>query len=95
MKRLLVAIMLSSLAACAVRAEDPVDFADARLKAVVEDTLWVVDPTPTDMLGLTTGFNPKYLKRYADLHEAASAAARAYVQEVRDGTYPDAEHSHE
>jgi hypothetical protein len=37
-----------------VRAEAPVDFPDARLKAAVEDTLWVDDPTPTDMLGLTS-----------------------------------------
>lgn len=33
-------------------AEDPVHFADAALKAAVEDELWVWDPTPTDMLGL-------------------------------------------
>jgi hypothetical protein len=34
-------------------AEDPVHFADPNLKAVVEDELYVSDPTPTDMLGLT------------------------------------------
>ncbi len=34
-------------------AEEPVYFADARLKAAVEDALWLSDPTPTDMLGLT------------------------------------------
>lgn len=54
MKRLLVALMLLSFPAYAARAEDPVNFADARLKALVEDTLWVIDPTPTDMLGLTS-----------------------------------------
>ena len=47
-----------------------------------------------DMLGLTTGFNPKYLKRYADIRKAAIDAARDYVREVQDGEFPDAAHSH-
>ena len=34
-------------------AQDPVYFADARLKAVIEDALWIYDPTPADLLGLT------------------------------------------
>lgn len=48
-----------------------------------------------DMLGLTAGFNPKYLKRYADLRGASLQAARGYIEEVRAGTFPDAAHSHE
>ncbi|MES2794243.1 MAG: 3-methyl-2-oxobutanoate hydroxymethyltransferase [Planctomycetota bacterium] len=47
-----------------------------------------------DMLGLTSGFNPKYLKRFANLRGEAQQAFRDYVAEVRAGTYPDAEHSH-
>jgi 3-methyl-2-oxobutanoate hydroxymethyltransferase len=47
-----------------------------------------------DMLGLTTGFEPRYLKKYADLHGVATKAARKYIQEVQDGVYPDDEHSH-
>jgi 3-methyl-2-oxobutanoate hydroxymethyltransferase len=47
-----------------------------------------------DMLGLTTGFEPRYLKKYADLHGIATKAARKYIQEVQDGIYPDDEHSH-
>jgi len=35
-----------------VLAEEPVDFPDAALKAVVEAELWVSDPTPSDMQGL-------------------------------------------
>ena len=35
-----------------VYAQDPVYFADANLKLLVEDALWVSDPTPADMLGL-------------------------------------------
>lgn len=48
-----------------------------------------------DMLGLTEGFRPKFLKHYADLRSAAIAATQSYVAEVRDGRFPDAAHSHE
>ncbi len=49
------------IAACALLAglsaasagEEPVFFADAHLKRLVENRLWIWDPTPTDMLGLT------------------------------------------
>ena len=47
-----------------------------------------------DMLGRTVGFAPKFLKRYAELHEAELAASREYVREVAAGAYPSAEHSH-
>jgi 3-methyl-2-oxobutanoate hydroxymethyltransferase len=48
-----------------------------------------------DMLGLTPStFSPKFLKRYADLRGAASTAARAYVEEVQSGAFPDDDHSH-
>ena len=48
-----------------------------------------------DMLGMTEGFEPKFLKRYADLHQVALAATTQYLQEVREGQFPDAMHSHE
>lgn len=48
-----------------------------------------------DMLGLTDGFEPKFLKRYAQLHETVIAATRQYVGEVHEGAYPDIEHSHD
>jgi 3-methyl-2-oxobutanoate hydroxymethyltransferase len=48
-----------------------------------------------DMLGLTEGFQPKFLKQYADLRTAAFEAAQTYVAEVRDGKFPDDAHSHE
>lgn len=47
-----------------------------------------------DMLGLTAGFNPKYLKRFADLRNQAHQAMQEYVKEVRAGLFPDAGHSH-
>ncbi len=48
-----------------------------------------------DMLGLNAGFEPKYLKRYADLATVAGDAVRNYVADVAAGRYPDAAHSHE
>jgi hypothetical protein len=43
-------LWLSGLA----RAESPVHFADSTLKATVEKALWISDPTPSDMLALTS-----------------------------------------
>ena len=48
-----------------------------------------------DMLGLNELFNPKFLKRYAELGEAVRTAVRSYASEVRDGTYPGPQHSFE
>ena len=48
-----------------------------------------------DMLGISEGFRPRFLKQYADLRTIATEAARAYVADVRNGTFPAAEHSHE
>jgi 3-methyl-2-oxobutanoate hydroxymethyltransferase len=48
-----------------------------------------------DMLGLNEGFNPKFLKRFAELGEAVRQAVRAYGGEVRNGSYPGTEHSFE
>jgi 3-methyl-2-oxobutanoate hydroxymethyltransferase len=47
-----------------------------------------------DMLGLTTGKAPKFVKRYANLAEEIASAAQRYVQEVGDGTFPGPEHSY-
>ena len=46
-----------------------------------------------DLLGLNEGFAPKFLKRYADLAGLTRTAVEKYAAEVRDGSYPDAEHS--
>jgi 3-methyl-2-oxobutanoate hydroxymethyltransferase len=48
-----------------------------------------------DALGLNPGFTPKFLKRFAALHDVALEGVRAYAREVREGTYPDAQHSFE
>ena len=46
-----------------------------------------------DMMGLT-GFQPKFLKAYADLRKTITEAARGYGDDVREGRFPDASHSH-
>jgi len=53
MRGMSLALMLSSVLLGTAWGEDPVYFADPRLKAAVEDELFISDPTPTDMLGLT------------------------------------------
>ncbi|MDQ2670155.1 MAG: 3-methyl-2-oxobutanoate hydroxymethyltransferase [Gemmatimonadota bacterium] len=48
-----------------------------------------------DMLGLNDQFQPRFLKRYAELAEAVRLAASAFGDEVRASVYPDADHSFE
>jgi len=48
-----------------------------------------------DMLGLTEGFEPKFLKRYAALGQIIRDAAQAYTEDVHKGQFPTAAHSHE
>jgi 3-methyl-2-oxobutanoate hydroxymethyltransferase len=46
-----------------------------------------------DLLGLFTDFKPKFVKRYADLGSQVRSALESYCKEVRDGKFPQAEHS--
>ena len=46
-----------------------------------------------DMLGLNEGFEPKFLRKYADLAGTVREAARTYADDVRAGRYPAREHS--
>lgn len=46
-----------------------------------------------DALGLTQGFQPRFLKRFGELEEEVRKALDAYAREVREGTYPGPEHS--
>lgn len=48
-----------------------------------------------DALGLNPGFGPRFLKRFAELHQGALEGVKAYAAEVRAGTYPGPEHSFE
>lgn len=48
-----------------------------------------------DMLGLFGDFRPRFVKRYAELGQAALEAISAYCREVRDGTFPTGEHAYQ
>jgi 3-methyl-2-oxobutanoate hydroxymethyltransferase len=48
-----------------------------------------------DLLGMTTGYVPKFAKAYADLKTEVTRAVTAYRDEVRDGKFPDKEHGFE
>ena len=45
-----------------------------------------------DMMGLRTGKAPRFVKRYADLHQVMLDAAQVFAGEVRDGVFPAPEH---
>jgi 3-methyl-2-oxobutanoate hydroxymethyltransferase len=47
-----------------------------------------------DMLGLTTGKAPKFVKRYANLAEEIGKAAQQFAKEVGAGSFPGPEHSY-
>ena len=48
-----------------------------------------------DMLGLFTEFQPRFVKRFADLGAAIDQAARAYAEEVTERRFPGPEHCFE
>jgi 3-methyl-2-oxobutanoate hydroxymethyltransferase len=47
-----------------------------------------------DMLGLTTGKAPKFVKRYANLAEEIANAAQRFAKEVAGGEFPGPEHGY-
>lgn len=47
-----------------------------------------------DMLGLTAGRLPRFVKQYADLRGEITAAVKTFMHEVADGEYPGPEHTY-
>ncbi|MCY1440260.1 3-methyl-2-oxobutanoate hydroxymethyltransferase [compost metagenome] len=45
-----------------------------------------------DLLGLFGEYQPRFVKRFADLQPQIAQALAAYAREVRDGSFPQAEH---
>ncbi len=46
-----------------------------------------------EVLGIYDEMKLKFVKRYANLHEIMTEAFRAYISEVKEGVFPDEEHS--
>ncbi len=46
-----------------------------------------------DMAGLRSAKAPRFVKRYADLAGVLSEATKRYADDVRDGTFPGADHT--
>ena len=47
-----------------------------------------------DLLGLYPGQAPRFVKRYAELADEIRAALAAYVGSVRDGSFPEEQHTY-
>ena len=43
----------------------------------------------SDMLGMTKGFSPRFLRRYADLNTVMTDAIGHYVSDVKSGDFPN------
>lgn len=44
-----------------------------------------------DMLGINKEFNPRFLRRYADLHRTITDAVAGYIQDVRAADFPNSD----
>ncbi len=47
-----------------------------------------------DMLGMTQGFSPRFLRRYANLNEVMTDAIGQYVSDVKSGDFPNEKESY-
>jgi 3-methyl-2-oxobutanoate hydroxymethyltransferase len=80
----------------------PADLAEAVTRAVSIPTIGIGAGPHTDaqvlvwqdMMGLTPGRAPKFVKQYADLRTVMTDAVRTWAGEVVSGTYPGPEHEY-
>ncbi len=47
-----------------------------------------------DALGMFSDFTPKFVKRFGNIGDAMKEATKAYIDEVKAGTYPTVEHTY-
>ncbi len=47
-----------------------------------------------DLVGYLNGYLPKFVKKYADLHNTILNAVEQYINEVKEGKFPSDEHSY-
>lgn len=48
-----------------------------------------------DMLGLNKEFNPRFLRRYADLHSVMTEAVQKYADDIKKGDFPNEDEQYE
>jgi 3-methyl-2-oxobutanoate hydroxymethyltransferase len=44
-----------------------------------------------DMLGINHEFKPRFLRRYAELHDVIGSAVEQYIKDVRSSDFPSAD----
>lgn len=42
-----------------------------------------------DMLGINVDFNPRFIRKYANLHEVVDGAVKNYIADVQSGNFPN------
>lgn len=47
-----------------------------------------------DLLGITTDFSPRFLRRYLNLEESITDAVKSFCKDVRDGDFPNESESY-
>ena len=47
-----------------------------------------------DLVGFSNGYLPKFVKKYVDLHEVLSGAVKGYIDDVKEGKFPDDRNSY-
>jgi len=47
-----------------------------------------------DMLGINKEFSPRFLRRYANLHEIMTQAIQNYIKDVKNNDFPTNEESY-
>ena len=45
-----------------------------------------------DMIGMFSGFTPKFVKKYANIGDMMKEAFEEYNKEVKNGSFPSQEH---
>lgn len=48
----------------------------------------------SDMLGLTVDFNPRFVRRYAELNEVVTKSVAKYADDIRSGEFPNDKESY-
>ncbi len=72
---------------CRVASELDIPLIGIGAGSEVDGQVLVID----DMLGMTKGFSPKFLRRYADLHTVMTDAIGRYVTDVKNCDFPSAD----